>query len=68
MKRRKNDASVWIKENRICQSGESDHEGRSLSVSASVLVNGFGIAAAAAAVVAAAVDFVAAAAAFEDTS
>lgn len=66
MRRRKNYASVWIKENRICQSGESDHEGNSLSVSASVLVNGFGIAAAVVVVaVAAAVDFVAA---FEETS
>lgn len=39
----KNAASVWIKENRICRTGEIDHEGRSHSVSESVLVNGFDV-------------------------
>lgn len=39
--RQKNAASVWIKENRICRTAEIDHEGRSHSVSESVLVNGF---------------------------
>lgn len=41
---KKNAVSVWIKEKRIGQSGESDHEGGFLSVSAGcviVLVNCF---------------------------
>lgn len=63
--RQKNAASVWIKENRICRTGESDHEGSSHSVSESVLVNGFAAVAVANAVVVVSDDFVAV---FEDAA
>lgn len=47
MRKRKNAASVWIMARRIGQSGESDHEGGFLSVSARceiVLANNFAVA------------------------